>query len=114
MSKDPTIPSVHNFKTGNEKGANGNRGKQAHASTPVKGQMQLGKSHNIGARKGSFKGKPSDLRSEQDTTRFSKAAYRLAGPVDGGGAGHTKQSKGHSSLSRGNFGKKPGPMNKQG
>lgn len=26
---------------------------------------------------------------------FEKGSYRLAGPVDGGGAGHSKQSKGH-------------------
>lgn len=86
----------------------------SHKASPIPGQMKSGKASCVADRAGSFKGTPSDLRNEQGNARFGRAAYRQAGPVDGGGAGHTKQTMGHSSLSRGNFAKKPGRMNPQG
>lgn len=121
MSRDPNLPNRDQYTLGNEsrsnvKGIKG--GDKCHNTTPVSGQMTLGKPHNIGMRKGTFKGKASDLRMEQGSTRFSKgtrlAKADQAGTVSGGGAGHKAQTKGHASLSRGNFGKKPGKMNPQG
>lgn len=120
MAKDPVLPKGNGFTTGNEANIRGIKGgSRPHGeNVPVRGQMTLGKAHCIGDRKGTFKGKASDLRKEQGSNRFTKnGTARLARADQAGGQhgqGHKAQTKGHASLSRGTFGKAPGKMNPQG
>ncbi len=81
------------------------RGKKAHDSKGEgNAKMRLGKPHCVADRKGRFKGEGSDLRDKGRA--FKSGSYSLAGPVDGGGAGHSKQPKGHTSLAKGGSFKK--------
>lgn len=112
MSKNPVKPYPGEYRKGNEKNAKGAGG--AHKAPPVSGQMMLGTPHCLGSRAGTFKGSASDVRSEKG--RFSGGTSRLAGADKAGGqrgAGHSKQPKGHASLSKGeNFAKGGGKFGK--
>lgn len=84
---------------------NGNTsGKQAHANTPVSGQMKIGEAHCVGDRKGRFSGEGYDLRNKAG--RFSSGTRLAKADQAGGtkGAGHASQPKGHKSVVKGKKG----------
>lgn len=93
MAKTPNKPTT------NAVGATYSK-KPAHAE---QGQgfarMKVGSPSNLGARKGTFKGTASDLRTTKGKFQSGLKGVGMAGGQHG--AGHAKQPGGHASLAKG-------------